>query len=226
MIRTVRIAAIALVAALTMAAGKPTSNWLKTVKITENGGHVLGNPEADVKLTEYVSYTCSHCGNFHREADGALKLAYVMPGKVSVEIQHIVRDPVDLTVALLTNCGETKGFFQRHNDFMAGQDKWLGKIGSTTQAQQARWYSGTIAARMQAIAHDFDFYPIMEKRGFSRADVNRCLGDNAKAIMITNQGTQASELGVEATPSFALDGTLLADTHKWNDLNKLLAARF
>jgi protein-disulfide isomerase len=224
--RIVRIAAIVAAAALTIAAGKPTSNWLKTVKVTENGGHVLGNPEAEVKLTEYVSYTCSHCGDFHKEADAALKLAYVMPGKVSVEIQHVVRDPVDLTVAMLTNCGKPKGFFQRHNNFMTGQDKWLGKMGSTTQAQQARWYGGTMASRFQAVAHDFGFYQIMEKRGFSSAKVNRCLKDQSMAARITNQALQASEAGVNATPSFAINGEVLAATHSWKSLNMQLEASF
>jgi len=224
--RIVRIAVIAAAGALTIAASKPTSNWLKTVNVTENGNHVLGNPQATVKLTEYVSYTCSHCGDFHKDADAALKLAYIMPGKGSVEIQHIVRDPIDLTVAMLTNCGKPKGFFQRHNDFMTGQETWLAKLGSTSQAQQARWYKGTLAARMQAVAHDFGFYQIMDKRGFSVGQVNRCLGDSAMAARITKQGVQASENGVNATPSFAINGTVLSGTHNWKSLDPQLAAHF
>lgn len=221
-----RIAAIAAAGMLSMAPGKPTSNWLAKVTVTPAGSHVLGNPEAKVKLTEYVSYTCNHCGAFHRQGDGALRLVYVQPGKVSLEIRHLIRDPVDLAAALLTNCGKPGGFFQRHNDFMAGQDKWLAKLDSINQAQQARWYAGTTAARMQAAAHDFGFYRIMEKRGYSAAQVNRCLGDKAMAETITAQTAQASEQGINATPSFALDAVVLAGTHDWNSLESQLAARF
>jgi len=224
--RIVRIAAIAAAAALTIAAGKPSSNWLQTVTVTANGGHVLGNPDAKVKLTEYVSYTCPHCGHFHKEADGALKIAYVMPGKASIEVQHIIRDPVDLTVAMLTNCGKPSGFFQRHDDFMSRQDKWLAKIGDMTNAQQERWYNGPMPTRLQAIASDFDFYQIMEQRGFSITQVNRCLSDKAMGERITQQTVQASDLGVNATPSFAINGVVLAGTHDWASLNPQLAARF
>ncbi|MCX7864973.1 MAG: DsbA family protein, partial [Novosphingobium sp.] len=118
-----------------IAAAKPASNWLATISVTEIGSHVLGNPQAKIRLTEYVSYTCGHCGTFHAEADAALKLVYVQPGKISLEIRHVVRDPVDLAVAMLTNCGKPSGFFQRHNDFMANQSKWLSKLDSISQAQ-------------------------------------------------------------------------------------------
>lgn len=222
----VRITAIAAAAVLTIAAGKPASNWLNTVSVTENGDHVLGNPQAKAKLTEYVSYTCSHCGDFHNEADSALKLVYVQPGKVALEIQHIIRDPVDLTVAMLTNCGKPSGFFQRHNDFLSGQEKWLSKIGSINQTQQARWYIGSNSTRLQAVAHDFDFYQIMEKRGYSAAQVNRCLADQAMAKRIDKQTLLASEHGVNSTPSFALNGTVLTGTHNWKNLNEQLATLF
>jgi len=224
--RIVRIAMLTAAALLTGATDTPVSNWLNTVTVTENGGHVLGNPDAKVKLTEYVSYTCPHCASFHREADAVIKLAYIQPGKVSVEIQHFIRDPVDLTVAMLTNCGKPSGFFQRHADFLASQDKWLVKAGSISEAQQQRWYNGSLASRLQAVAHDFDFYEIMGRRGFSIAAVNRCLADQATADRIVKQAAQAAEMGVRATPSFAIDGALLTATHDWDALSPQLSARF
>ncbi len=222
----VRIAAITAVAVATMAPSKPAPNWLATVNVTAAGSHVLGNPAAKVKLAEYVSYTCSHCGHFHQKADSALKLAYVQPGKLSLEIRHIVRDPVDLTVAMLTNCGKPGGFFIRHNDFMAGQDKWLAKYGSMNQAQQARWYAGPTASRLQAVARDFGFYEIMAKRGYTTSKVNTCLADKTKVDKLTGQTAQAGEQGVNATPSFAVNGVVLAGTHDWDSLQTQLAARF
>lgn len=223
----VRIAMLAAAAVLpALATAKPVSNWLQTISVTEAGSHVLGNPQAKVRLTEYVSYTCGHCGTFHTQADSALKLVYVQPGKVSLEIRHVVRDPVDLTVAMLTNCGKPAGFFQRHNDFMTSQNKWLAKLDSVSQAQQARWQSGPVPARLQAVANDFGFHQIMARRGFSTAQVNACLGDKAMVKKLTEQSAQAAEQGVHATPSFALDGVVLAGTHDWSSLQTQLAARF
>jgi hypothetical protein len=45
---------------------------------------------------------------FTREADDRIKLAYVTPGNVSLEVRHLIRDPVDLTAVMLANCGRSR----------------------------------------------------------------------------------------------------------------------
>jgi protein-disulfide isomerase len=190
------------------------------------GSQVLGNPAAKVRLTEFISYTCPHCAHFHKEADGALKLGYVLPGKVSIEIRHLVRDPVDLSAALLTNCGDPKRFFGNHNAFLQSQDRWIETMGKASDGQKTRWTSGSIASRMKAIANDFGFYRMMEQRGYRRSDLDRCLGDEAMTRRLTAQTQEAVKDGVEGTPSFMIDGTLLAGTHDWQSLSAQLQARF
>jgi protein-disulfide isomerase len=223
--RFARIAAITLVATLSIAAA-PHPDWTATVTMGEGGSLVLGNPAAKVRLTEFISYTCPHCAHFHKEADGALKLGYVLPGKVSIEIRHLVRDPVDLSAALLTNCGEPKRFFGNHNAFLQSQDRWIETMGKASDGQKARWTSGSIASRMKAIANDFGFYRMMEQRGYRRSDLDRCLGDEAMTRRLTAQTQEAVKDGVEGTPSFMIDGTLLAGTHDWQSLSAQLQARF
>ena len=85
-------------------AGAASNNW-NTHVVRADGAHVLGNPRANRVLTEFVSYTCPHCGDFARTGDEALKLAHVGPGKLRLEVRHIVRDPVDLTMAMLPPLG-------------------------------------------------------------------------------------------------------------------------
>lgn len=229
MMRILRLAAMAVAALALLAAGSSLTaagaNWTATVTVTPSGTHVLGNPDAPVKLAEYVSYTCPHCAHFEQEADAPMRLAYVMPGKVSVEIRHMLRDPVDLTVAMLTNCGDSKGFFQLHHTFLYGQDKWMLKMGSMSEEQRKRWSAGELPVRLKAIADDFDFYSIMARRGFSRTAVDRCLSDEAMAKRLVAQTEKARDAGVNATPSFALNGVLLAATHDWNSLDVQIRAR-
>lgn len=218
-IRTIRKIALLPVVALGLAAAAPHANWNATVTQEANGAFTLGNPKAKVKLTEYVSYTCSHCANFHRQSDGPLRLAYVPQGKVAVTVHQMLRNPIDLTVAMLTNCGDPKRFFTRHAGFMGAQDKWLPKADKLTEAQTARWSSGPVPTRLRAIASDLDFYTIMGRWNYSRVQVDRCLGDGAVMKRLTAQTEQAAAAGVEGTPSFALNGELLTGTHEW----KLLA---
>lgn len=208
------------------AAGKPHPDWTTSVVVGEGGSHVLGNPDAAVKLTEFVSYTCPHCAHFHKESDAALKLGYVMPGKVSLEIRHIVRDPVDLAAALLTNCGDPKAFFRNHNLFLQTQDRWIAPLASASDGQKQRWTTGALPARMKAIANDFGFYALMAQRGYQRAALDRCLSDEAMARKLAAQTQAGANAGVAGTPSFMLNGTLLAGTHDWRSLDSQLQARF
>lgn len=223
--RLVRTAALVMTAVLSLAAGKPHPNWNATVTVTPKGTHVLGNPNATVKVTEFVSYTCPHCSTFQKQSEVPMRLAYVPPGKVSIEVRHLLRDPIDLTVAMLTNCGSPEGFFKRHHVFLGGQDKWLVRMGSTSEAQRKRWTTGEMSTRLRAIASDFKFYPIMASFGYSRSAVDRCLSDKDMAEKLTAQTKAASELGVTGTPSFAIDGLLLAATHSWSDLEPQIKAR-
>ena len=62
----------ALMAAAVLLCGQaPRSNWDQTVVQTELG-HRVGNPDARVRVVEFFSYTCPHCGEFAREGDAAL----------------------------------------------------------------------------------------------------------------------------------------------------------
>lgn len=223
--RFTRLAAIAAIALLSIGADKPHPDWTTHVTVTAKGSHVLGNPEAQVRLTEFVSYTCSHCADFQKQSEAPLKITYVHPGKVSIEIRHLVRDPIDLTVAMLTNCGNPNRFFLNHSMFLHRQDSWMKAMGTASEAQKQRWVTGKTSARLQAIAHDFGFYELMEQRGYDRPTVNRCLADEAKAKKLTAQTQAAIDAGVDGTPSFMLDGVLLSGTHSWELLNTQLQGR-
>lgn len=228
--RFTRIAAITLAAVVSIAAGKPNpagprANWNASVAVGEGGSHVLGNPDAKVKLTEYISYTCPHCAHFHEESDAPLRLAYVQPGKLSVEVRHLIRDPVDLAAALATNCGDPKRFFLNHNAVLRSQDRWITIMGTASAAQKQRWSAGSLGSRMKAIASDFGFYRLMEQRGYRAAALDQCLSNEAMARKLTAQTQAAVNAGVNATPSFLLDGKLLPDTHDWSSLNRQIQSR-
>ncbi len=216
-----KAAALALAAiALTAATDTAQSGWLATVAETD-GGHRIGNPQAKVRLIEYVSYTCPHCARYTRESEAALRAGYVAPGDVSVEIRHLIRDPVDLTAAMLANCGPTSRFAANHAAFMFGQDEWLAVASKLTAAQQQRWRTGEAAARRRAIAGDFGFYRIMEQRGYSRSEADRCLADETLARKLAETSARDWDLpGIGGTPSFSINGVVLPGTHSWPALEQ------
>ena len=219
--------ALALIAGAALAQTKPAArNWNTTITVTPEGHHVLGNPAAKTRLTQFVSYTCPHCAQFEEQADAQLRVSFVATGKGAVEVRNFVRDPVDLTAALLTNCGPANKFFLNHTAFLRSQDKWIAPLANPSPAQRARWTSGAFAQRTRAIATDFKFYPIMASRGYTRQQTDKCLADEALANRLATSTQEAQEeLSVSGTPSFAIDGDVLAGTHSWAALRPQLAAR-
>lgn len=238
-IRTLAMAAFGLAAAFALAAGAPTSArpaaprlattgqnpWLVQVAVPPLGSHIIGNPDAKVKLVEYMSYTCPHCAVFEAEAAPTLRLKFIASGKGSLEIRHLLRDPLDLSVALLVNCGKPARFWDLHHAFLARQGTWLTAAQNTTPAQQARWSAASLGQRMRAIASDLHFYDIMENNGIGRTAADRCLGDAALARRLSAQTAEAAKLGIDGTPSFLVGDTLLAGTHDWASLQPQLDAR-
>ena len=217
-------AALMLAAALTASAALPATNWLTTVDTT-GGGHRIGNPQAKVKLTEFVSYTCPHCGEFAKQGSNAVDL-YVASGKVQADVRHVVRDVVDLTAAMATNCGPAAKFPRNHAVMMLSQPKWLPIAERATAGQKARWNSGSAATRRRAIANDLGFYDIMAPRGYDRPTLDRCLSDEALAKRLADQSAaDDAKWNVNSTPTFMLDGVKLAGTWTWSLLQPQLDAR-
>lgn len=223
LLRSLLAAALAIFAVA--ASPPPHPNWNTTVTVTPSGSHVLGNPDAKIKLAEYVSYTCPHCAAFEREGVGVIRLTALAQGKVSFEVRHLVRDPIDMTAAMLTNCGPPSKFFLNHAAFLRSQATWIDEYDKAGSAQRLRWTTGSNPSRFRAIADDFKFYEIMETRGYDRVEVDRCLADEAMAKRLAAQTQGAEALNVEGTPSFLIDGVLLAGTHDWATLRPQLAAR-
>ena len=203
-------------------AAKPAAAWSAKVTVSPIGAHIVGNPAAKVRLVEYFSYTCSHCGHFAVVAAAPLKAQYIDKGLVSVEYRNLIRDPIDLTAALLARCGTAKAFPGDHQAIFAAQSSWLAGIEKATEAQQTRWSEGGIDERMRRIADDTGLGALMQRRGYTAAQIDACLSSDvarAEVIGMTNIGFNTDK--VRGTPSFFING---ADTgvHDWPSLKTRL----
>ena len=218
---------LALLAALALAtpatAQTPPDGFAGMVSVPGNGAHVMGNPKAATRIVEYMSYTCPHCARFEAEAALPLRLGPVAQGKASWEVRHLLLNPVDATVAVMTNCAPPKRFFVIHHQMMTTQDKWMAPLQRSTPAQRERWNTGPFPARMRAMAADFALYDIAAHYGLSRSALDRCFADEKLLSVITQQTANADAIGVKGTPTFLVNDQLLEDVHDWKGLQPYLA---
>lgn len=230
----VAFAALALTsatAALLPSAGTAQSAapaWTEKVSQSQVGGHILGNVAAPQKIIEYMSYTCPHCAAFEQESNPALASGYIADGKTSLEVRNFIRDPVDITVALLARCGEPRSFFRRHKGLLASQKTWMARGAALGRDGQAAWYQGDTNTRLKRIAGDLGLYDELRRHAplATDAQINACLTDKAeqnKVLAMTKFATDTVK--VQGTPSFTLNGKLLADVYDWKSLEPMLATR-
>ncbi len=200
-------------------------NWGANIARTERG-HAIGNPAAEARLIEFISYTCPHCADFTARGEPPLEIVLLQPGKVMLEVRPVIRNGIDLAVTLLAQCGDPAGFKGRHQTLMLNQAVWLGKARNAPQSQLQIWQRGDKAARMNVVSA-LGLTELLVQRGQSRAELDACVSNDAAAkALLVNGEADATEFGVTGTPSFALDGKLLAEVHGWDALYPVLSARF
>ena len=192
-------------AAAKAAPAKP--RWSATVTTSGIGAYSVGNPAAKVKLVEYFSYTCHVCGDFAKAAGTPLKTQYIDTGLVLFEYRNLVRDPIDMTAALLARCGGPKAFAGNHAAIFAGQAALLGKVTKATVAQKTSWFEGTTGERGRKIAADTGLTALMTARGYTIAQQKLCLDSEVAQAELTGMTNIARNADrVHGTPAFFING--------------------
>lgn len=201
------------------------ADWTKTVRVSSVGGHVLGNPLARNRVVEFVSYTCPHCADYAEQSAVPMKTRYIPKGTTSVEVRNFVRDPFDLTAALLARCGGKDKFFGNHQAILGAQKSWMAKVQAATEAQRNGWQAAAMPGRLSLIAKDIGLSTLMRGRGYNQAQINQCLADQKEIdLLVKMTQTASNELKIKGTPSFTINGTLQDKTHSWDALRPKLEA--
>lgn len=206
---------------------RPTSRLVPMAARTTTGAGgsvIIGNPAAPVRVTEWASYTCPHCAHFAEEGDGALKRTYLPGGRVNFEVRHLVRDPVDFAMAVAAHCGPMSGFIGRHEALMAQQAAILTRVRALPQARMDAWREGEPVARLRRVADDAGVTAWLRTRGTTAAQIDQCFADEALQRRLIEMTNAASTLGINGTPSFALNGSVLADVYSWDALRPRIDA--
>lgn len=216
------------------AAGQPAASGLADARAPEGrawsdvvsstaDGYLMGNPGAKVKLIEYASFSCPHCGDFYRKGFESLKANYIDTGLVQLEFRAFMLGAVDAPISLLAYCQSPEGFFAVGHGLFQDQDAWIGKLQSAPRADLERLGTLPPDQANQELIRMTGLDQFFRVRGLPSAKQAQCLKDEAMIARLTrirNDAIQKHQL--EGTPTFVLNGTTLPGVATWPALETAL----
>lgn len=220
----VALAAPATVAPAQAQRASAQQDWTRTVVATPEGGFRMGNPNAPVKVVEFVSLTCPHCAHFSVEGAPELIRDHVRTGRVSFEIRPFPLDIIAATAAQLTRCAATAHAFALNNAILAGQADMFARLEALTEADVGAIDALEPGERRVRIAALTGIDAIAARHGLDQDEVSACLTDQAGADRIDGIKAAAEQIGVGGTPSFVVNGRLAPNVHDWTALEPLIRA--
>lgn len=191
------------------------------VTVNPDGSVLLGDPAAAVKVVEYISYTCPHCAHFNEESHAELRGGMVRGGKVSLELQPFLRNEFDLIASLLVTCGSKDKWFGNSDAVLAAQATWFQPPADP--GYKSRWgaLEGNKPALRKTVARDLGLVKLMQGRGYTPAQLDMCLADEARVKQLMTLTEKAGADGVNGTPMFKINGKL-QEVYGWGELKPLI----
>jgi protein-disulfide isomerase len=147
----------------------------------------MGDPDAPVTLVEYAMFTCPHCAAFAQDVFPKIKENYIDTGKVRLVFREVYFNKPALWAAMIARC--------------APADRYFG-VADALFATQASW-----AAESDPQAMLGKLYGVGRQAGLSNEQMDACMQDRAMAeALVAEYQKNAAADGVEATPTFLIDG--------------------
>jgi protein-disulfide isomerase len=164
---------------------------------TVTDGLTMGDPKAPIKLIEFADFQCPGCGSYWANSEPNVIKNYVETGKVfytfspfSFVGSFVKNNPYDESIkaAEAAYCANDQGKFWEYRDYLFGN-----QIGENQGAFSEK--------RLLAFAKSLS----LDMKTFTT-----CLqsGEHNKQVMDANDF--ATKSGINQTPSFTLDGTLVS----------------
>jgi protein-disulfide isomerase len=162
----------------------------------------LGPADAAVTMAEYASITCPHCAAFNENVFPKIKTAYIDTGKIRYVFHEFPLDPIAAASSVLSRCianGDSAKFFAV-TDMLFKQD-WS-KVTKPRETLNS----------------------IGKQAGLDERQVETCLKDDTLFNGIVASRTNAAKLGVNATPTFLINGEKIVGMQPFEEFDRRFKA--
>jgi protein-disulfide isomerase len=168
------------------------------------GDMSLGDPNAKIQVTEYASASCSHCARFNNTVFPAFKAKYVDTGKVRYTLKEFLTPPEEVAAA---------GFLVARCASGGDPKKYFAVLDAIYKNQGEMFQTGDFHGVLLRIA---------QSAGMTEDQFNKCVSDPDALKALNARVQQAIKDGVQATPTFFVDGKKVGEGEM--SLEKLDAA--
>lgn len=195
--------------------------WSQKIATTEDGGYLVGNPDAPLKVVEYGSLTCPACARFAEEGMKPLLETYVNSGRVSYEFRSfLIHGPLDLALTRLIGCSSPEAALPLADQVWANlpaiQQRALADQSAINNINQ---YPEN--ERFVRFAEVTGLYEFFAARGISEEQARTCMADFASLEKLSTISEGYASDGINSTPTFLLNGNRI-DASTWAQLENQL----
>ena len=162
---------------------------------------ILGSPTAPITIVEYASLTCPHCAHFTDEVLPEIKKKWIDTGKVKLVLRDFPLDDEAVHASMIARCAPHDRFYAFIDTFFADQANWAA----------APDYRAALSR-------------LAELGGMSKNEVDNCLKDaTLENQVVSSRLVAENQLGVNATPTFFVNGTKFTGAPTVEEFDKLLS---
>lgn len=151
--------------------------------------HWLGDENAKVTIIEYVSPTCPHCMNFDLNVFPEFRKTFIDTGKVRFTMRPLTRSVLDAVVFMVAACDDPAAdYYPIITSYFETMRTWATSANAKAEMAKVAINSGFTQESFEACLTNQDLFTGLEKA--------------------RNQAVE--EFGLEATPTFYVNGKKLA----------------
>lgn len=181
-------------------ADKTSGQSTSSVNIISSSDRVLGNKDAKVTLVEYSDFQCPACGAYYPIVK---QLNLEFAGRIQFVYRHFPLTQIHANANLAALSAEAAGkqnkFWEMHDIIFENQSKWSGEKNAKDLFVE---YAQKLNLDVEKFKNDLDSDEVQEK--------------------VANDYQSGIRLGVNATPTFFLNGTKLQNPASYEAFKKLL----
>jgi protein-disulfide isomerase len=172
---------------------------------TAEGFYYKGNPDAAVKVIAFEDFQCPGCAYFSRNLAPILERDYINTGRVQFifhELPLTNIHPNAVAAAEAARCAGDQGkFWEMHDQLFNNQSLWA-QLSSPLNTFSG--YAGII--------------------GINRTTFEACMQAGTHREAILTAAKDAATLGVQATPSFSVNGQIVDSSRLFTAIDAALRA--